>query len=272
MPIITIVRGAFSAGPEVAERVASDLGYPCVDKEILREANNRYGIPEAKYTEVLETGPHWWERWRESLRLYRITLQAAMCEVAQEGNLVYHGHMGQELLPGVSHVLKVMLTASLEYQVEQVQLAQGLDEAGARRYVERMNKARSARTEAVFGADWRDASRYDLVLNMGQMTVDTACLLIEEAARRPEYQKTDESEQSFQDLTLTAKVQAALIVSPKTRNLNIRVRGTGGVVHISGILTQPTLQDDIMEVVKEVPGVASVETDFESPPVEYMFP
>lgn len=272
MPIITIIRGAFGAGLEVAERVAGDLGCPCVDREVLMEASNRYGIPEAKYEEVLESGPHWWERWRESLRLYRITLQAAMCEMAREGELVYHGHMGQELLPGVGHVLKVLLTAPLEYQVEQVREREGLDEAGARRFVEGVNKARSRRMEAIFGADWRDASRYDLVLNVGQMTVDTAARLIEDAVGRPEYQKTPESEQAFADLSLTSRVQAALIVSPKTRNLNVRVRAANGVVHVSGILTQPTLQEEIVAVAEQVPGTVSVETDFESPPVEYMFP
>lgn len=272
MPIITIIQGAFGAGPEVAERVAHDLGYRCVDREILVEASERYGIPEAKYREVLETGPHWWERWRESLRLYRITLQAAMCELAQNGDLVYHGHMGQELLPGISHVLKVLLTAPLEYQVGQVQARENQDEASARRYVERINKARSARTEAVFGADWRDASRYDLVLNVGQMTIDTLALLIEQAVGRPEFQRSEASDKSFQDLSLTAKVQAALIVSAKTRNLNVRVQGSNGVVRLSGILTQPALEEDILEVVREVEGAESIETDFESPPVEYMFP
>ena len=272
MPIITIIRGAFGAGPEVAERVAGDLGYPCVDREVLMEASNRYGIPEAKYEEVLESGPHWWERWRESLRLYRITLQAAMCEMGRDGKLVYHGHMGQELLPGVSHVLKVLLTAPLEYQVEKVREREGLDEAGGRRYVESVNKARSRRMEAIFGADWRDASRYDLVLNAGQMTIDTLARLIEDAAARPEYQKTAESAQAFADLSLTSRVQAALIVSPKTRNLNVRVRAAGGVVHVSGILTQPALQEEIVSVAREVPGTTEVETDFESPPVEYMFP
>ena len=272
MPIITIIRGAFGAGPEVAERVAGDLGYPCVDREVLMEASNRYGIPEAKYEEVLESGPHWWERWRESLRLYRITLQAAMCEMARDGQIVYHGHMGQELLPGVSHVVKVLLTAPLEYQVEKVREREGLDEAGARRFVESVNKSRSRRMEAVFGADWRDASRYDLVLNAGQMTIDTLARLIEDAAGRPEYQRTEESGQVFDDLSLTSRVQAALIVSPKTRNLNVRVRAAGGVVHVSGILTQPALQEEIVSVAREVFGTTEVETDFESPPVEYMFP
>jgi osmotically-inducible protein OsmY len=180
--------------------------------------------------------------------------------------------MGQELLPGIQHVLKVLLTAPLDYQVEKVREREGLDEAAGRRYVEGVNKARSRRMEAIFGADWRDASRYDLVLNVGQMTVDTLARLIEDAAGSAEYQKTAESERAFVDLSLTSRVQAALIVSPKTRNLNVRVRAEGGVVHVSGILTQPALQEEIVSVAKEVPGTNSVETDFESPPVEYMFP
>ena len=71
---------------------------------------------------------------------------------------------------------------------------------------------------------------------------------------------------------MTSRVQAALIVSPKTRNLNVRVRAADGVVHVSGILTQPALQEEIVGVAREVPGTTDVETDFESPPVEYMFP
>src|SRR5574341_216362 len=141
MAIITISRGAFSGGQALAERVASVLGYRCVSREVLIEASERYGIPEAKFTEVLETAPHWWERWQESLRLYRIVLQAAMCEVAQGGNLVYHGHAGQELFPGIGHVLKVYLTAPMSYRVQQVRSRQGLSESAALEYIEQVDKA-----------------------------------------------------------------------------------------------------------------------------------
>ena len=89
MSIVTISHAPYSGGSEIAEKLASVLQFRCVDREVLIEASRRYGIPEAKYTEVLEAEGHWWERWMESLRLYRITLQAAMCEVAQGGRLIY---------------------------------------------------------------------------------------------------------------------------------------------------------------------------------------
>ena len=129
MPIITIYRGAFTAGEEIAKGVAQALGYRCVSREVLVEASRSYGISEAKLNEILEKEPHWWQRWLENMRPYRIALQAAMCEVAQGGNVVYHGHIGHELLPGIRHVLKVMLTAPLEFRIKQVQSQQGLDEA-----------------------------------------------------------------------------------------------------------------------------------------------
>jgi cytidylate kinase len=272
MPIITITRGAFSGGQALAERVSQTLGYRCVSREVLIEASERYGIPEAKFTEVLETEPRWWERWLESMRLYRIVLQAVMCEVAQGGNLVYHGHAGHELFPGIRQVLKVHLTAPMAFRIEQVRSREGMSEQAAIQYIEQVDKARFRRLQAVFGADWRDPSRYDLVLNIAQMTLESAAALIVEAVRREDYQPTRESEQAFADLTVMARVQAVLVVSPKTRNLPVTVRAESGKVYLSGILAQSDLEETIVGLARGVPGVKEVAAEFESPPIEYMYP
>ena len=143
MPIITIYPGASGEGQELAVSVAHALGCRCVGREVLVEASRRYGIPEAKLNEVVEKGPHWWERLLQDLRPYWVALQAAICELAHDGRLVYHGHVGHELLSGINHVLKVLLTAPIEYRVEQVRTRQGLTDAGARQYIEEVDNARS---------------------------------------------------------------------------------------------------------------------------------
>ncbi len=84
MPIITIYRGAFTAGEEIAKGVAQALGYRCVSREVLIEASRSCGISEAKLNEVLEKDLHWWERWLQNMLPYRIALQAAMCKVHKE--------------------------------------------------------------------------------------------------------------------------------------------------------------------------------------------
>ena len=84
MSIITLSHEAFGDGRAVAERVAAILGHRCISREVLVKANERYGISEAKLSEVLEEKRHhWWEQWLESRWAYRIALQAALCELAQ---------------------------------------------------------------------------------------------------------------------------------------------------------------------------------------------
>jgi cytidylate kinase len=262
MPIITISHSAFGGGREVAERVASVLDHRCISRELLIEASKLYGIPEARFSEALETEPHWWKRWTESLRLYRIALQAAMCELAQNGRLVYHGHAGQEFFPEVSHVLRVLLNAPMEYRVEQVRLRKGLNEEDARECLEQMDRIRTHRLKAIFDVDWRDPARYDVVLNISRMNLETASELIVETAQKAEFQPHAESRQAFEDLTITVRVQAALAVSPKTRDLDINVQAAQGQVRLYGILYTPELEGEIVRLVEGVSGVSNVVPDF----------
>ena len=119
MSIITISHEAFGDGRAVAERVAAILGYRCISREVLVKASQRYGIAEAKFFEVLEEKPHhWWDQWLESRGVYRIVLQAALCELAQEGNIVYHGRAGQEFFPGIRHVLNVFVDTPTESRIK----------------------------------------------------------------------------------------------------------------------------------------------------------
>ena len=272
MSIVTISHASYSGGNEIAEKVAASLGYKSVDREVLIEASRRYGIPEAKYAEVLEAEGHWWERWMESLRLYRITLQAAMCEVAQDGRLVYYGRAGQELFPGVRHVLKVLIVAPMEYRMQTVKTQKGFSGENASHFLRELDRVRGRRLRALFNIDWLDPVGYDLVINSSRIGTESAAHLISETAQRAEFQPTVESKKAFQDLATTARVQAALITSPKTRNIILNVRSDKGQVTIAGILADPDLEKEIVRIAESVEGVSHVTTDIEPPPIEYMHP
>jgi osmotically-inducible protein OsmY len=131
---------------------------------------------------------------------------------------------------------------------------------------------RNRRLRALFNADWLDPVGYDLVLNSSRIGTESAARTITELARRQEFQSTAESEKIFQDLTTTARVQAALITSAKTRNIILNVRSDGGKVTISGILADPDLEKEIVRIAKGVAGISEVITDIEPPPIEYMHP
>ncbi len=57
MAVITISRGSYSRGKEVAEKVAQKLGYECIAREIILEASEEFNIPEVKLIRAIHDSP-----------------------------------------------------------------------------------------------------------------------------------------------------------------------------------------------------------------------
>ncbi len=269
MAIITIYQGASGSGEELAEALAGSLGCPCVSREVLVEASVRYGIPEAKLSKIVEREPNWWSRFMENLQPYRIALQAAFCQIAVakgQENLVYHGHLGHELLPDFRHVLKILLAAPMERRVEQVKARQGFSAAAARRFIDETDRARSHRLMAMFGADWRDPTRFDLVVNLGRMSIDAVKNLISECLRHPDYQMTPASKQAFEDFALASQVKAVLAMSADITRTRLDVKASAGKIDLSGSIPSWMSEDALVTKVKTISGVKQVHTDIVNMP------
>jgi cytidylate kinase len=262
MSIVTISRGLFSSGQALAERVAGMLGYRSMSRELLLEAATRYEIPEAKLTELMETSPEVTPLRPEQLRLYRVVMQAAMCEVLQGGKIVYHGHGGQEFLPGIAHVLRVRLLAPLAYRVARVREQRHMDQASAYLYLTKVDDIRARRVQEFFGVDWQDPRRYDLLLNLARTSLDEAGQKVAEWAKRPEFQPTPASEQALQDLTVKARVEAALAVNEASRSVILNVFAKQGTVHAWGPLPDFGAEREVLRVIEGVEGVRDVIPDF----------
>ena len=264
MAIITIYQGASGSGEELAEGVAESLGYGCVSREVLVEASLRYGIPEAKLNEIVEKGANWWNRFLENLEPYRIALQAAFCEIAGthgQNGLVYHGHLGHELVPGFKHVLKVLLTAPLELRIEQVKVRNNMNDTAARRYIEELDKARSRRLITMFGVDWRDASRFDLVVNLGRLSVTGAKRLICETVRLPDYQLTPASKQAFEDFALATRVKAVLAMASDVPRSQLDIKASHGKIAVSGSIPNWLAEETLVSKIRQVSGVTEVKAE-----------
>lgn len=264
MAIITVYQGASGSGEELANAVAETLGCDCISREVLIEASLRYGIPEAKLNEVVEKGSSWWNRFIENREPYRIALQAAFCQIAvAEGrsNLVYHGHLGHELVPGFKHVLKVLLTAPMEKRIEQIRARHGFSEAAARRFIDETDKARSRRLIAMFGVDWRDATRFDLVVNLGRLSVATAKQLICETARLPDYQMSPASKQAFEDFALVSQVKAVLAMSADMPRTRLDIKASAGKIAVSGSVPSWLSEQMVVSKIRQIPGVKDVNAD-----------
>lgn len=272
MSIITVSHEAFGDGRAVAEGVAAILGYRCISREVLMKASERYGIAETKLFEVLEEKPHhWWTRLLESYGAYRIALQAALCEIAQEGNIVYHGRAGQEFFPGIRHALNVFVDTPTESRIRQVMARKGLAEEAAREYLEKLDRIRARRIRELFKSDWRDPTRYDIMLHTAKTTVETAARIVAEAAQRQEYQPSAESLQAMQDLTVTVRAEAMLMAAGLAIS-NLEVETRGGEVHVGGVIVAEGIKDLAVDTIRKIPGVNAVKTSFViTPPEQYLY-
>jgi cytidylate kinase len=269
MAIITISRGSMSGGEALAKCLAERLQYPSVGREIVVEAAERAGVPEATLARKFEHSPTLWGRLTSDRRIYVTAVQAALAEHAAGGDLIYHGLAGHLLLKGIPNVLRVRLVAPLEARIRAVVEQKNLSREDAIQYIEKVDENRVRWTRLLYDVDWRDPSIYDMVINLESMSIETACSVVANAAQQPEYATTETARKILQDFLLSCRVKLALAGDPQTRGLNLEARGDDGRVEISGEIPSAEMlthasrrtEDEILRVAQGVQGVTRVILD-----------
>ncbi len=232
MSIITISRGSYSRGKEVAEKVAAALGYECISREILLEASEQFNIPEIKLVRAIHDAPSILERFTYGKEKYVSYLKAALMKHIQKDNVVYHGLAGHFFLQEIPHVFKVRIVADLEDRIAEEMKRENISAAEARHVLKKDDDERRRWSIQIFGVDTWDPMLYDMVLHIKSIKVDDAVQLILQAAKLPCFGTTPQSQKILDDQSLAARVQAALVeefptarVSAKEGELFVDIKG-----------------------------------------------
>jgi cytidylate kinase len=255
MSIITISRGSYSRGKEVAEKVAQKLGYRCISRDVIIEACDEFNVPELKLVRAIHDAPSIMERFTHGKRRFLAYFQAVLLEHFREGNVVYHGLAGHFFVKDVSHVLKVRIIAEMEERVRLEMEREGLSKAEALVILKNDDEERRKWGLHVFGEDTWDPALYDLVLHIKKLSSDDAVNLICRTAGLEQFRATRESERTLEDLTTAAKVKAALIdLKP-----DVEVSAKSGLVCVR--IKRSELREEwrIRNLAKAVPGVEDVD-------------
>jgi cytidylate kinase len=210
MSIVTISRGSYSRGKEVAEKLALALGYECLSRDVVLEASEYSDIPEAKLVRAIHDAPSILERFTRSKVRYVACTRFAIAKHVQKDNVVYHGLAGQFFLQGVPHVLKVRIIASLEDRIEEEMRRENISAEEARRILRKDDEERRKWSLALYGIDTWDSSLYDLVLHIKTMAVDDAVSTIRRALELPRFQTTPDSQAILDKLVLRAQALATV--------------------------------------------------------------
>lgn len=213
MPVVTISRQFGAAGLPVGRALAERFDAELLDRAIVAQVAVRSGIPEAQLETYDERLPSIWQRLASALasgspeismpplpsddppamsihdRLVRVT-RAVIEEAAERGNTVIVGRGGAFILGRRPGVLNVQLHASVEdrvrfllSRVEAIPPDTRPDEVSLRELCASVDAARAEYIRRIFGANWMDPRRYDLVIDTGRVGVERTVEIVELAAK-----------------------------------------------------------------------------------------
>jgi len=222
MPIITISRGSYSRGKEVAEKLAKKLDYECISREVLIEASGQFNISEIKLVRAIHDSPTILEQFSYGKEKYVAYIRAALLKRVQKNNVIYHGLAGHFFLQNISHVLKVRIIADLKERIEEEMKRENITFEKARHIIKKDDEERRKWSHSLYDTDPWDPNYYDLILHIKTLSVDDVVDVIFHTAQKPCYQTTLDSQKSINDLFIVTQVQAALIKDLPMAHINIR--------------------------------------------------
>jgi hypothetical protein len=280
MAIITISRGSFSRGEEVAAKVAQRLGYMMVSQEVISEASRKFQVSANKLEQAIHSAPSFLVRFFSEKQKYVAYMAAATLAHFKNDNIVYDGLAGQFFASSISpvtakllayfkndnvvyngfaehyyartisHLFNVRMTANLEDRLRLLMKKKNLGREQALRVLKREDHQRNAWSRYYYDL-------YDLVIHISKMRVDDAADVICETVTKPRFKTSFESQQAIEDLALAAEIKAALYddypgceVVAERKSVEIYARFT---VH-----TDTMIADKIKAKVLKMDGVSSV--------------
>jgi cytidylate kinase len=101
-----------------------------------------------------------------------------LVSIAREGNVLIVGRGSQVVLREEPEVLHVQVVAPLAQRKEKLMRTEGLTQAEATQRLVASDQARAEYLRRYHGVNWLDPQLYDIVINTGRISINTAVQLV----------------------------------------------------------------------------------------------
>lgn len=254
MAIITISRGSYTRGVEVAEALAKRLGYKLISRDALISASDKFNIPEIKLRTAIDDAPSILDRFTYGKDKYLAYIRTAILENFVQDNVIYHGIAGHAFVQSVSHELSVRIEAEFEDRVKIVMERDNVSAEEARHFLRNIDEERRKWSMYVTGLDVQDSSFYDLIFNASVIGVDKIVENIAQHIQKPVFQTTLESQKEVENLLLAARVKSILVQDfPKAM-----VSARDGIAYVSIKSTVPREEEIFSELKQRALNIAEL--------------
>jgi len=258
MPIVTISRGTETGGALLAESLKDRVGLKIISREVVVEAARIYGVSEEDLQSSLMSPPGFWDKQARKRQHYILAVQATLAGMVEGDDVVYHGLAGQLLLRELPSVLKVRLIAPLEQRVRAAMAHLDLSRDEALRHIQKADEDRATWVRRLYDADVTDPSLYDLVLNLGAMSMETATEMVVDLLGRQEYRSSPETQRRIRDFALATRIRAELSLKSEYPEAAGHASVSAGVVTLDLPGSLASRREAIKRFVAGIQGVEGV--------------
>lgn len=196
--IITIGRQYGSAGRQIGQTLAKELGIQCYDKELLDRAAKESGLCEELfhnhdekptnsflYSLVMDTYSFGYTSSTFSdmpinQKVFLAQFEAIK-KIASEGPCVMIGRCADYALADFDNCLKVFIYAELNNRIRRIARIYDLTDAKAKDKILKTDKKRASYYNYYTSKRWGEASSYDLCIDSGKMGIDGTVKLLLDA-------------------------------------------------------------------------------------------
>jgi cytidylate kinase len=184
-PVITISREPGSGGSEIARRLAKALDMDLIGAQIIQHVADSAKMSRR----VIESLDEKEVTFRDTLLSslfgeyrpwpgeYLQHLTRVIGTIGVFGNTIIVGRGANHVLPQ-EKAFKVRIIAPMEFRIKYFMDDRGYTKAEAEQYVLKTENNRKAFVRKFFNADVSDPKHYDIVINTGGMSLDTATMAI----------------------------------------------------------------------------------------------
>jgi osmotically-inducible protein OsmY len=249
-----------SLAKDVGLLLAQSLNLEMMRHEVVEHLSEKMEMPKSVIRRLREGKAGLVERLTtDSQKLAVYTAEEVFAQ-ANRGNVVLRGWGATCLLRPVPHVVCVRITRSLDKRIEWLMANLETDDCEfAESELRRSDAAHAARMHRQFGVTWGDPLLYDMVLNTDRISVEGCVEQISRLAARPEFQETEASRAMLADMTLEARIRAALKDNAATGGVHVTIEPRDGHVVLRGIVVNAEERNESERAAAMVAGVASVD-------------
>lgn len=194
MPIrlLTISREYGAGGSELGALLGQRLGWPVLEHDLISKLAARLSCDEGEVVAMDEHAPTLLERlaavgtvtapesrshmhpWSTDPDCVAAAAREVLLEAAQNLPLIVVGHGGNCLFRGRPDVLRARVTAPLDLRVKRVARRSNMTPAKAAAEIRRRDSDRQNYLQRYYRSDTNDPSSYDLQINTGTISLETA--------------------------------------------------------------------------------------------------